>query len=320
MNTVLGIDVSKAKLDVALRLANGKIRSKVVTNNAKGFADLTAWLSKFELTMLHVCMEATGVYWEEIAEYMTDKGFKVSVVNPCRVKAYGRSRQVRTKTDAVDARLIADFCASQTPEPWIPPSPVIRELRALVARREALVIMRTQERNRLLVARDSVRQDIQSLIEYLENAIAAIERDIAKCIDDDPDLRRKRELLESIPGLGKITIPVLLVFLAGPHLFRTARQAAAFAGLDPRQHQSGTSVNGKPRLSKMGHALLRKALYMPAMVVLSITQWGNVFRDRLSASGKVPMVIIGAMMRKLIHVAFGVLKSGQPFNPTLHCA
>lgn len=318
MKLVLGIDVSKAKLDIALRFTDGKIRSKVVHNNSKGFADLTIWLSKHEFTELHVCMEATGTYWEAIAEYLADSGFKVSVVNPSRIKAHGLSRQVRTKTDAVDARLIADFCASQKPELWTPLPPVIKELRALVARREALVAMRTQEQNRLLVARDSVRNNIESLLEHLNAAIATVERDIRLLIDDDPDLKRKRDLLDSIPGLGAITIPVLLAFLAGPNLFRTARQAAAFAGLDPRQHQSGTSVKGKTRLSKVGHALLRKALYMPAMVTLAKTQWGHAFMNRLVASGKAPMVILGAMMRKLIHVAFGVLKSGQPFKQTLH--
>jgi transposase len=320
MNPVLGIDVSKAKLDVALRLTNGKVRSKVILNNPKGFADLAAWLAKFETTGLHACMEATGTYWEEIAQFLADAGFKVSVVNPSRIKAFGLSRQVRTKTDAVDARLIADFCSSQNPDPWTAPPPVIRELRALVARREALIGMRTQEQNRLLVARPNVVESIQSHIQLLDGMIADIESDIRDRTEQDPDLKGKRDLLDSIPGLGKATIPVLLAFLAGPNLFRTSRQAAAFAGLDPRQHLSGSSVQKKTRFSKVGHAFLRKALYMPAMVTLSKTKWGAAFRDRLAASGKVPMVILGAMMRKLIHVAFGVLKSGQVFNENLHCA
>jgi len=102
--------------------------------------------------------------------------------------------------------------------------------------------------------------------------------------------------------------------------FDNARQAVAFAGLDPRQHESGSSVRGKPRLSKVGHSFLRKALYMPAMVALHRTAWGAVFRQRLAAAGKPPMLIIGAMMRKLIHVAFGVLKSRQAFDPSLHGA
>jgi transposase len=127
-------------------------------------------------------------------------------------------------------------------------------------------------------------------------------------------------LLDSIPGLGERTIAVLLAFFGSPERFQNARQAAAFAGLDPRQHESGSSVKAKPRLSKIGHAFLRKAMYMPAMVALHKTSWGMSFRDRLAASGKPPLLIIGAMMRKLVQVAFGVLKSGKLFNQELHSA
>jgi transposase len=188
----------------------------------------------------------------------------------------------------------------------------------LVARRDALVVMRTQEQNRLSVAHTSVRPGIEALIAHLESVIAEVEAAIRQRIDDDPDLKTQRRLLDSIPGLGDHTIPVLLSFYGGPHRFDDARPAAAFAGLDPRQHESGSSVRGRPRLSKVGHRALRKALYMPAMVAITKTRWGRAFRDRLRAAGKPPMVIIGAMMRKLVHVAFGVLKSGKPFNPELH--
>lgn len=140
-------------------------------------------------------------------------------------------------------------------------------------------------------------------------------------IDDDPDLKIQQRLLASVSGLGDKTIPVLLSFYGGPGRFGHARQAVAFAGLDPRQHESGSSsVRGKPRLSKVGHVGLRKALYLPAMVTLHKTTGGRAFRDRLAGGGKAPMVIIGAMMRKLVQVTFGVLKSGQPFDPSLHGA
>jgi len=320
MNPVLGIDVAKAKLDIALRLPEGKVRSKVVDNTPQGFEALSAWLAKQEVTDLHVCMEATGTYWEAVAEFLADAGYTVSVVNPAQIKAFGAAALVRTKTDTVDARLIAAFCAAQSPPPWQAPSLAIRELRALVARRNALDAMRTQELNRLQVARDAVRSDIQAHLDYLEQAIDEIEAAIRRRIHDDPDLKNQRALLNSIPGLGDKTIPILLAYYGGPLRFDNARQAAAFAGLDPRHHESGISVRGKPRLSKVGHALLRKALYMPAMVATTKTAWGRAFKDRLVTAGKPPMVILGAMMRKLVHVAFGVLKSGQPFNPALHCA
>ena len=262
----IGIDVSKAKLDIALRRPDGKVRSKVVANTPQGFTELSAWLCRQAATDLHACLEATGTYWEAVAEYLTDAGHTVSVVNPAQIKAYGAARQVRTRTDAVDARLIAAH------------------------------------------------------LEHLDRAIGEIEAEIRRRIDDDPGLKGQRDLLDSVPGLGDKTVPGLLSFYGGPPRFDNARQAAAFAGLDPRQRESGSSVRGKPRLSKVGHAALRKALYMPAMVALARTAWGRAFRDRLAAAGKPPMVILGAMMRKLVHVAFGVLKSGQPFNPTLHGA
>jgi transposase len=317
MTYILGIDVSKLKLDVALRLPDGKIRSKVLDNRPEGFEALLAFLQQQEVVHLHACLEATGTYWEAVAEFLVDRGVTVSVVNPAQIKAFGAARLRRTKTDKVDAKLIADFCANQHPDAWQPPSPAVRELRALIARRNALDAMRTQEKNRLSVASESVRGGIEAHLAYLEKAIREIDETIRQRIDDDPDLKKQQALLESIPGLGDKTIPVLLAYY-GDARFNTAKQAAAFAGLDPRQHESGSSVRGKPRLSKVGHASLRKALYMPAMVTMTRTAWGRAFRDRLAATGKPPMVIIGALMRKLVHIAFGVLKSGKPFDPTLH--
>jgi transposase len=259
MKTVLGIDVAKAKLDLALKLPNGKFRTRVVANTPQGFADLLAWLAKHEVVELHLCMEATGTYWEAVAESLADVGFTVSVVNPAQIKAFGAAALLRTKTDRVDARLIAEFCLAQCPEPWQAPSPRLRELRALVARREALQAMRIQEHNRLLVAREAVRSGVEAHLEYLAQAIAEVEAAIRQKIDDDPDLKVQQALLETVPGLGEKTIPVLLSYYGGPPRFTRAKAAAAFAGLDPRQHESGSSVRGKPRLSKIGHALLGKA-------------------------------------------------------------
>lgn len=320
MNTsfYLGIDVAKAKLDCALLLSEGRFKTKVFHNTAEGFLELMPWLNKHGAGSARVCMEATGVYWEALAEFLVDAGLIVCVVNPAQIKAFGSSRAVRTKTDRVDARLIAEFCKAMQPRPWVAPPASERQLRALILRLDALQRMHIQENNRLGVARDTVRDGIQRHLAWLDKEITAVLKAIRGIIDQDPDLRRKRELLDSIPGLGERTISTLLAFYAEPTRFDNARQCAAFAGLNPRQHLSGSSVHGKTRLSKVGHALLRKALYMPAMVTLYKTAWGRAFRARLTQTGKSPMVIIGAMMRKLIHVAYGVLKSAQPFNPALH--
>ncbi len=317
----LGIDVAKAKLDCALRVPEGKIRHKVVTNNAAGFAELQLFLSKQKVSALHVCMEATGVYWEAVAEFMAAlPNVTVSVINPAQIKAFGASRMVRTKTDKIDAGLIALFCHERTPEPWQAPSESERALRALVLRLESVQSMRTQELNRQQVAKLAVKEGIDKHIEWLDAEIERLAKAIQKLLGDDDDLDGKRRLLDSIPGLGERTIAIMLAFYAQTTRFNNARQAAAFAGLDPRQHESGSSVCAKPRMSKVGHAFLRKALYMPAMVALYRTTWGKLFRERLAASGKAPKLIIGAMMRKLIHVAFGVLRSGKPFDAAAHGA
>lgn len=317
----LGLDVAKAKLDCALRFPDGKIRHKVVPNHATGFLELQTWLDKHKADSVHVCMEATGTYWEAVAEHLGQRqGIVVSVVNPAQIKAFGASRMVRTKTDKADAKLIALFCFERQPAPWQPPAPVEQALRALVLRLDALQSMRLQESNRLDVARPAVKDGIASHLDWLDKEIERLIKNIRDHIDTDPTLSDKQQLLDSIPGLGERTIAILLAFYATLDRFANARQVVAFAGLDPRQHESGSSVKAKPRLSKIGHAFLRKALYMPAMVTLYKTAWGKVFRERLASSGKPPKLIIGAMMRKLIHVAFGVLKSAKSFDPAMHHA
>lgn len=317
----LGIDVSKAKLDCAWRLANGKWYHKVVPNNLEGFAFIQQRLAQHAQTKVHACMEATGIYWEAIAHALADQAdVIVSVVNPAQIKAYAASRLVRSKTDKIDATLIAQFCCERQPDAWQAPSATERSLRAMVLRLDSVQAMRTQESNRLRVANPQVAAGISQHIAWLDDEIARLTQAIREALRDDDDLDSKRRLLDSIPGLGERTIAILLAYYAHPERFANARQAAAFAGLDPRQYQSGSSVYLRPRLSKIGHAFLRKALYMPAMVVLYRTTWGRLYQQRLAAAGKAPKLIIGAMMRKLLHVAFGVLRSGKPFDPAAHGA
>lgn len=319
MKAVVGIDVAKAKLDVALKQPAGKWKTKVVTNTTGGFAELRAWLAKHGVSTVHVCMEATGVYWEGVAESLADEGFAVSVVNPAQIKAFATALGVRTKTDSVDAKVIAEFCASRTPAVWQPPAKSVRRLRALVARREAMVELRTQELNRLEVATtDLVRRSIERVMATLNEQIAAIEHEIAQDVDDDPMLRQQRELLASIPGVGDKTIANFLSHYGGELRFEKTRQAVAFAGLDTRQHQSGSSVLRKARLSKTGHSSIRRALYMPAVTAMTRTEWGRRFAARLLAAGKPKKLILGALMRKILAIAYGVLKSGKPFDPALH--
>lgn len=317
----IGVDVSKAKLDVALLLAGGKFRDKVVANSRKGFAEMVAWLAKHGVSTGHVCMEATGAYWEELAEYLADAGFEVSVVNPAHIKSYGESLGSRSKTDKADARVIAQFCAERRPAIWQAPSPAVRELRALVRRRDALIELRTQELNRQEVAsQPQVLRSIEQVLAHLNKQIKEIEKQINDHIDKDPTLKEQSRLLQSIPGVGDATTGMLLSQYGGQLRFGSTRQAVAFGGLDTRHRESGSSVRGKPRMSKKGDSSLRAALYMPAVVAMTKTMWGKAFAKRLTEAGKPKMLIIGALMRKMVEIAYAILKSGKPFNPALHGA
>ena len=315
----MGIDISKAKLDCALMLG-AKYKSKVFPNSHAGFVELCRWIQLHAKTDVHVCMEATGIYWEAVAQHLGDVGHQVSVINQSRAKAHAQSMGLRSKTDAIDARMLAHFCQEKRPAPWQAPSVQERRLKALVLRLQGLIEMQVQEKNRTESARDAVRDSLEQHLQWLAKEIQRIEQEIAQMLDDDPDLRGKRELLDSIPGLGERTIPILLAYGLGQERFDNARRFVAFAGLSPRLHESGSSVCGKPRLSKIGHAALRRALYMPSMVALYKTAWGKQYRERLAANGKPAKLIIGAMMRKLLQVAFGVLRSGKPFDQALHGA
>lgn len=317
----IGVDVSKAKLDVALALPGGKFRDKVVANSRKGFAEMVAWLAKHGVSSAHVCMEATGAYWEELAEHLADAGFEVSVVNPAHIKSYGESLGSRSKTDKADARVIAQFCRERRPARWQAPAPAVRELRALVRRRDALMELRTQELNRKDVAsQPQVLRSIEQVLAHLDQQIKEIEKQINDHIDKDPTLKEQSRLLQSIPGVGDATTGMLLSQYGGALRFASTKQAVAFGGLDTRHRESGSSVRGKPRMSKKGDSRLRGALYMPAVVAMTRTAWGKAFARRLAQAGKPNMLIIGALMRKMVEIAYAILKSGKPFNPALHGA
>jgi transposase len=316
---IVGIDVAKEKLDVALRVKSGKWKTKVVANKPAGFEALRAWLAKQGVLRAHVCMEATGVYWEAVAEDLVDHGLAVSVINPKQIKSTGEALGIRSKTDEIDSKLIGEFCAMRNPPLWQAPSASVRRLRALVARRDALLDLRIAESNRLEVTSVAdVRQSIEQTIAHLDQQIAQIEKQIKQDIDNDPTLKAQKELLASIPAIGDATAAKLLSHYGGALRFGNSRQAVAYAGLDTRKHESGSSVRGKSRLSKKGHSDIRGSLYMPAVVAKNRTVWGRVFAQRLLDAGKPPMVVIGALMRKLVAIAYGVLKSGVPFNPALH--
>jgi transposase len=312
---VVGIDVSKLKLDVTVVLEKNKGKHKVFHNNQDGFAEIAKWLDQLGVKAAHVCLEATGRYGEAVSLFLHQQGHTVSIVNPLRIKAYWRSEGSRAKTDKVDSGVIARFCKAQSPIAWTPPSAEEQALKDLYRCRQSLIEDQTRLSNRM----EAVHEEKASfkiwkaLLEDLEKKIKDVDAQIKFLLENDEDLGNQVELLKTIPGISQKTAVAILSELPPIDTFKTAREAAAFAGLTPSVRQSGTSVRGRGGLSKAGNAQIRKALYLPAIVAKKHNPLVEEFCKRLTAKGKAKMVVIGAAMRKLLHIVFGVLKHQKCF-------
>lgn len=199
----IGIDVSKAKLDVDVLRPDGRRRSKKFANTTKGHDELVRWLNNHDVAPAHICMEATSTYMEDVAARLCDAGFTASVINPALSNAFAQSEGLRSKTDAVDARMLAEFCRQKRPASWEAPHPVERALRALVLRHQSLTDMQTQELNRRETAREVQMPGIDAHLLWLKAELKRLEQQIKDLTDDDPDMKHRRKLLESIPGIGE---------------------------------------------------------------------------------------------------------------------
>ncbi len=315
---VLGIDVAKSKFDATL-LVGQKTAHRVFEMDARGFEGLTNWLAGRGIERVHACMEATGEYGAGLALYLHEAGHTVSVVNPARIAAYAKSTLARNKTDKADSAIIAHFCRSQRPVHWNPPTPQVRELQALVRRVEMLQEMAQQEQNRKQNNSNSpsVLASIEATLVFLEQEIARMRALIGEHLQRTDELKTKQQQLCSIPGIGEWTAARVLAEIDQIYASVSARQLAAYAGLTPRHRSSGSSVHRRPSLSKTGNSRLRKALYMPAVVAMRHNPVLREFAERLRERGKQPMVIVGAVMRKLLHIIYGVLKSRSSFDPSI---
>ena len=324
MKTVIGIDVSKNKLDCLwLRdVDSRKVKAKVFANTPEAHQQLMAWFEKntgVALGQMLFVMEATGIYHERLAYALHEAGAQVAVVNPAQVRDYAKGIAVRTKTDKKDSLVLALYGAKEQPRLWQPEPAAVRRLKSLLWRLQALEEDIQREQNRLEKAQigqgnEVVEQSIHTVLEGLDKERQRLEKLIDEHIDNDPQLKQDKKLLQSIPGVGHV-LSRYLMSLFRSRAFDSASQMAAFVGVTPIQHQSGSSVNKPPRLSKAGDATLRAKLFMPAIVAARHNPSAMALYERLLARGKSKMAAIGAVMRKLVHICFGVLKHQQSYNP-----
>ncbi|MCU7867391.1 MAG: IS110 family transposase [Candidatus Thiodiazotropha sp. (ex. Lucinoma kazani)] len=324
MKAIIGIDVSKNKLDCLWlrQIEPRKVKTKVFPNMSAGHQQLLDWAQKqtgLPRDKIRFVMEATGIYHERLAYHLYEQGSEVAVLNPAQVRDYAKGIAVRTKTDRKDSLVLALYGAKESLHLWQPEPAEIRKLKELLSRLEALQSDIQREHNRLEkvlsgVSHPEVARSISTVLQGLEQEHKRLEAMIDDHIDNHPQLKNDRQLLESIPGIGP-TLSRVMMSVYRARDFEHASQMAAYLGLVPVEQQSGSSVYKRPRLSKAGNASIRAKLYMPAVVACQYNPTAKALYERLLARGKCKMSALCAVMRKLVHLCFGVLKHQQNYSP-----
>ena len=313
---VIGLDVSKDTIDATLITNKGSEDYIKISNNTEGFENLINWIKTKRIRKIAISMEATGIYYEQAAEYLSVL-YTVYVINPLKIKEYAKSQFSHTKTDKADSKLIAEFANRHLDKlTSFRPSenPTLYKLINLL---QQLKEQQKETQNRLHTAKDIyIKSTHEAIIELLEEKIDQTSKRIEGMIKQKESLNIEYQNLQTIPAIGKETAVILLRHLTDKN-FETANKFVAFAGLSPKIEQSGTSVNKKGRLSRYGHRQLKRALFMPAIVAYRMNAFPQLVRN-LEAAKKPKMIIIVALMRKLAKIAFYIHKTKKPFDKARH--
>ncbi|CWN01024.1 TPA: IS110-like element ISNgo3 family transposase [Neisseria meningitidis] len=312
---IIGLDISKDTIDATLHKTNGSIHYIKFKNNDDGLKQFRLWIKGNRIRKVYIGMEATGIYYEKAAD-MLSSYYTVYVINPLKIKDYGKSRFNRTKTDKADSNLIADYIKRHQ-DTLIPYQiPKNKALQKLINLKNQLQQHQKQIKNRLhSTEEDFIRNIHQDLIDTIQDKMEQVKIAISEQIKKQTDNNHYRNL-QTIPSIGKDTASVLYAQLTEKH-FKTANQFVSYAGLSPAIIQSGTSVRGRGRLSRYGNRRLKSTLYMPALCAYRFNAFPKLINN-LKKAGKPKMVIIVAIMRKLAKLAYYIVKTGQPYDAERH--
>jgi len=326
LKQIVGVDVAQKELVVAFGrlkgdLSVGILSSKVFTNNVKGFEKLLAWTKSLADTQCNVqyVMEATGVYHESFAYYLYDHGLAVSIVLPNKISNYFKTLEVKTITDSTSAEAITRFGLERNTQLWSRPKPIFKSLRQLTRERDQIVLMRTMVKNHLH-AELAEAEPGKTSVERMEAQITMLnaqEREIKKEITklaQDPQVKNGITVMSSIPGVALLTSATVLAETNGFELIRNKKQLASYAGFDVREKQSGTSVKGKPKISKRGNKYLRKCLYMPVLATIRSDQHYKSFYARLVERHGIKMKAAVAVQRKVLELMYTLYKKNERYD------
>ncbi|MBO7380902.1 MAG: IS110 family transposase [Neisseriaceae bacterium] len=310
MHTI-GLDISQDKIDTAI-LENGTYKTAQFDNTQSGLKSMVEWFGECNIHNPHICMEATGSYYELAADYLSDH-YRVSVENPFKIKKYGEVTLARTKTDKQDAKLIAKYCANMQPQEWQKPTKQQRRLQKLITLQNQLTAQSTACKNQMHASNDDFVKGIQkAVLQTLQQQIAVVKGEIKQLIMADEILSKKFSYLKTIDGIGETTAATILSFFCGRQ-FDNAKKYISFLGLSPSEKSSGSSVRGQGRLSKYGHRKAKSAFYMAALVAYRDKMYPD-FIARLEQKGKPKKVIIIALMRKLATISYHIYTNETTFE------
>lgn len=313
MPTFIGIDVAKDSLEVYALVDSGLCPRKSFSNDKKGRAALAAWCKRLKPELC--CMESTGPYSAPVAFALYEASLSPALANPRFVKSFAKAVGQRNKTDRCDAVLIADYAKTLGARLWVPPTAQVQKLCALSRRLDSLVRQRNAEGNRLEDERlePLCKESILRHLQFLKQEMDLVQEEMESHVKAFGELKEQIRLLCSIPGIGFRTACAILAETSTGVPFQSAKELCAFAGLCPRKRESG-KYTGKTLLSKQGNAKLRKALYMPAIVAIKANPVLKDFYYKLVQKGKAKMAALGACMKKLLAICFGVLKNKTEFS------
>jgi transposase len=327
LKQAIGIDVAQKELVVQLGRLKEDLSVELYAHNTfpnhlKGFKSLLAWVKKHSDKALAVSyvLEATGVYHEPVAYFLEEQGLAVHIVLPNKISSYMRTLDNKTVTDLSCAEAICRFGLERKLEPWQKPAPVYRSLRQLTRERDQLVEMRTMSKNMLHAEGsgahpcDPGRKRLQAHIAFLDKQIGQIHKEIEEILKSNKEVKQQAGLISTICGIGQLTAVTLLAETSGFDQIRNKRQLTSYAGLDIREKLSGTSVKGKPRISKRGNKHLRKCLHLPALTAIRHDQRFKAVFERLVARHGIKMKAVVAIQRKLLEIAYAVYKTGVPYD------
>jgi transposase len=327
LKQIVGIDVAQKELVISLgnmdedALTN-VYASKTFLNNEKGFMALLLWVKKqtLEEFPLRYVMEATGVYHESLAYFLSNKTYQVSIIMPNKITNFFKTLEIKTVTDKSMAEAITMFGLEKKLDNWIQPKKVFRELRQITRERDQLIVERTMLKNQLhaeqVEAYPSVKTvtRIKDRIKMANKQLNETMAEIKESIKKDTELNQAITLITTIPGIGVLTSAVIMAETNGFELIRSTSQLSSYAGFDVKEKESGTSVKGKPRISKRGNRHLRKAMHMPALAAIRHSErYKDIFVRIVSRNG-IKMKAAVAVQRKLLEMAYTIYKTKTPYQ------